>query len=269
MADWIESALADAGKLPAGQSPGSIAQACPQSTPPFILVRTVRSDTGEPLGGVDVRIEGPTAGSKKTASSNGACVFDPVKPGAYRVQGSLTGAQAEQFEAPEPVKFSVEADGFSAQILLFAPQAKLKVRVFKLGTGSPPCSEPVSNVTVRVFLPAGRGQRKMVTDAAGVADFGRVPAGSGRIEVQTVAAYPDQFSPVAPVRIQLEATHELVVPIELEEPLELQVTPQLEDEDELEFIVSTADEDEMAFECIVVESGEDAVSSSTSAATPH
>jgi len=253
MSNWIEDALADAGKSPTGQAQGGTTQACPLSQPPFILVRAVRADTGEPIGGADVKLEGPTPGSKRTATGTGVSVFDPVKPGGYRLNASLSGSQAELFEPPAPAQLSVTADGFSIQIVLFTPLAKLKVRIFTTGDGSPPRPAAVAGVTVRASLQGGRGPRQRETDAAGVADFGPVPAGNGRIEVQTSAAFPGRFSPVPSTSILLEATRELIVPIELDEPLDLEVVPSLEEEDELAFSDHSEEEDEMTFEWIVTD----------------
>lgn len=256
MSDWIENALSAAGKSSTGQPIGSETQACPAKTPPFILVRVVRSDTGEPLGQATVKIEGPTSQSLSTSNSIGACTFDPVKPGAYKITAELPGSLGELFVGPSPVSVTVRSRQPAIQVLLFAPQSRLKVRVVTLGGGNPPRREPIAGAVVRARLRARSGVLSVPTGPDGIADFGRVPAGGGSLDVQTNGVYPGRFAPVPSQAIDLLATQEHVVLVELEEPLELELSPELEEEDAMDFSLSPSEEeDELGFEC-QVQSGE-------------
>src|SRR5262245_22396385 len=78
---------------------GSAAEPCPLKKC-SIAVQVVRDDTKEAIGGATVKLTGPTAGSGQTATGSGIKSYDPVEPGAYKLEVSLSGKQAEEFEVP-------------------------------------------------------------------------------------------------------------------------------------------------------------------------
>src|ERR1043166_9560825 len=96
----------------AGNQPGSdkkvgaSTEPCPLQKS-SILVQVQRQDTKDFIGGVTVKLDGPTPGSGQTSSGTGSKLFDSVDPGSYQGEVTLTGQQAEEFEKPRLPPFSV------------------------------------------------------------------------------------------------------------------------------------------------------------------
>ena len=94
------------GATESQRSVGSAAEPCPlqQSS---ILVQVQRQDSREFLGGVKVKLDGPTPGTGTTAAGTGIKLFDSVKPGTYRGELTLDSRQAEVLEKPRLAPFQV------------------------------------------------------------------------------------------------------------------------------------------------------------------
>lgn len=105
----------------AGNQPGSdrkvgaATEPCPLQKC-SVLVQVMRGDTKEYMSGAAIKLTGPTSGSGQTAAGSGSKSYDPVEPGAYQLEVSLPGKQAEEFEVPRIPGFTVSRG--EAKVLL-------------------------------------------------------------------------------------------------------------------------------------------------------
>jgi hypothetical protein len=96
-----------ASSAPSSSKPaGSSTEPCPEPKA-SILVQVQRKDTKEFIGGASVKLEGPTPGSGETSPSTGTKLFEEVKPGSYKGTVTLSGKQAQDFEAPHFPSFKL------------------------------------------------------------------------------------------------------------------------------------------------------------------
>lgn len=153
---------------------GSSVEPCPleKST---ILVQVQREDTKQFLGGVDVKLDGPTNGNAKTSAGSGIVLFDPVDPGSYQSDVTLAGKQSEEFEKPEPVKFSVER-GEDKAVLVEVRRIMHWVAIALVDQDN----QPVSGARYRVTLPDG-AVREGRLDAGGSARLEDIHPGNCKI----------------------------------------------------------------------------------------
>lgn len=153
---------------------GSSVEPCPlkKST---ILVQVQREDTKQFLAGVDVKLDGPTKGNGKTSAGSGIVLFDPVDPGSYQTDVTLTGKQAEEFEKPQPVKFSVEP-GEDKAVLVEVKRITHWVAIALVDEDD----HPVPEARYRITLPDGVIKEGRL-NAAGTARLEDVQPGNCKI----------------------------------------------------------------------------------------
>ncbi len=117
------------------------------------LVRGAAPDKGKVIGGVKVKLTGPTPGEKPTVPETGLAIFDPVKPGSYTV--SFTAETPEKdglFKFPEePMTVEVKGRWDPPVHLDAAPGSILKLKI-KGG----PDKAPMDGVKVKLSGPETR-----------------------------------------------------------------------------------------------------------------
>jgi hypothetical protein len=193
---WADQALASVGKQTSNQDVGQATEPCPLIKA-ALLVGVVRLDTREAVTDVKVVVKGPTAGAKSTSGKHGTALFEPVDPGAYVVQVTLSGEAAETFE--KPTDETVSVSGGATQVVLFqlTPPASLVVKVLQKTD-----QKPIHAAPVEIHGPKGM---KLATDGAGIARFARVPVGAYEITIRFAAADKKLYANPAPVRVEVTA----------------------------------------------------------------
>lgn len=156
------------------------------------LVRGASPDKGQKIGGVKVKLTGPTPGEKPTTPETGLAVFDPVKPGSYTISFSAEKPEEDGFYKfpEEPVTREVKGRWDSPVRLEVAPGSILKLKI-KGGAEK----APLDGVKVKLSGPETREETTKNKEAV----FRALTPGEYKVGVEIPGETPTVIAELASV----------------------------------------------------------------------